>query len=139
VKRDDGHLGLARRRVKRSQTSLPIPFVLSSGFGSSASNDAANRRNPTSNRLGVPFESAEGEALGIELYELASFGAVFHRGMDSRLMAMQILLAGDPESVVSVVRSAATGTNDLVGTIIIRDEVRRLFALPANHSEIGHS
>ncbi len=89
-----------------------------------------------SNRLGVPFEGAEGESLGIELYELASFGAAFHRGIDSRLMALQILLASDAESVVSVVSSAASGTNDLVGTIITRDKVRRLLALPANHSEI---
>jgi hypothetical protein len=92
-----------------------------------------------SDRLGVPFEGAEREALGIELYELAPFGAVFHRGMDSRLMALQILLAGDPEGLVTVVRSAASGTNDLVGTIAIRDDVRRLLALPANHSEIWHS
>jgi predicted transcriptional regulator len=89
-----------------------------------------------SNRLGVPFEGAEGESLGIELYELASFGAAFHRGIDGRLMALQILLAGDLECVVGVVRSAAGGAEDLVGTIVISDDIRRLLALPANHSEI---
>ena len=91
-----------------------------------------------SNRLGVPFVGAQGEALGIEFYELASLGAVFDRGLDSRLMALQILLAGDPERVVGVVRSAASGTGDLAGTIVIGGDVGRLFALPANHSEIGH-
>jgi hypothetical protein len=87
----------------------------------------------------VPFEGAEGKALGVELYELASFGVAFDSVMNSRLMALPILLAGDPESVVRVVRCATSGTNDLVGTIIISDEARRLFALPADHSEIGHN
>jgi hypothetical protein len=91
-----------------------------------------------SNRLSVPFEGTEGKALGVELYELASFGVASDGVLNSRLVAMQVLLAGDPESVISVVRCAASGANDLAGTIIIRDDVRRLFALPANHSKFGH-
>jgi hypothetical protein len=92
-----------------------------------------------SDGLSMPFKGAHGEALRIEFHELAALRVTFDSIMNCRLVALQKLLASDPESVVRIVRCAATGTNDLVGTVRARNEVWRLFALPANDTKIGHN
>jgi hypothetical protein len=86
----------------------------------------------------MPFKGAQGEALGLEFHELAALWVTSYNISNCRLVALQELLASDPESVVRVVRCATTGTNDLVGTIRARNEVWRLFALPANDTKSGH-
>jgi hypothetical protein len=87
----------------------------------------------------VPPERSAGFEAGLELYDLAASDGIPDGLVESRLRALNVMLATNPESVFNFVPLPATRTNGLGISIVIRDDLGRHLALAANDFDFSHT
>ena len=87
---------------------------------------------------GVPLEGSLGYALGRELGELIALESAADSVLQRRYVLLQEMLSSDPLSVFQVVGLPTGGTDGLVCSIFVRDDLGSRLALAADDLELSH-
>jgi hypothetical protein len=80
----------------------------------------------------LPAETSPGSRAGLVLYDLAASGGVAHGLVEHRASLLCEMLAGDPNSVFHTIPLPADGTDRLLVSFVIRDDLSINPALAAN-------
>ena len=80
----------------------------------------------------MPSKRTLGQRLGLELDELIALHRPLDRLLEGNARLVSQILLNDPVGVFDTVLLPAVGTNNLVVSVIVRDDLSRHLAIAAN-------